>query len=321
MKRVLALLLALAASAHAERVPSEMLQDGAITVRFDPPQRAAAEHILAYAPDALAEVAMVTGDRDDRLDIRLSARARDMGELAPEGARPPRWASGVAYPERGLILIGVIDPDGRAADLEDVLRHEIAHVSLHRAAGGRELPRWFHEGVAHLGEGFSWGRTWTLMDATLHGQVIPMRELDQHFPERADHAAIAYAESYDFVDYLADKGGTVGIRGVIARVGRGMEFERALREVYADGLDGLEEGWVEQMRMRYLWLPLGGGGLLLWALCAVLVFLGWRRRRRQNRARLAVWAAEEAARDAASAARRAQASAASAASVSGSVSA
>ena len=32
--------------------------------------------------------------------------------------------------------------------LEDVLRHEVAHVLISRAAGGRAVPRWFHEGVA-----------------------------------------------------------------------------------------------------------------------------------------------------------------------------
>ena len=132
-----AAVLAWAAPARAERVPAQELRVGNIRVRFDEAQRPAAERILRAAPDALEEVAMITGDRDDRLEIRVAAQARRMAELAPANAAPPRWASGVAYPERGLILIGAIDPEGRPADLEDVLRHEIAHVSLHRATGGR----------------------------------------------------------------------------------------------------------------------------------------------------------------------------------------
>src|SRR5205814_587567 len=104
----LALVVALAGAARAERVPPEVLRAGAITVRFDETERAAAEHLVAAAPDALAEVSMLTGDRDDRLEIRVAAEARKMAELAPAEAPPPRWAAGVAYPERGLIIIGVI---------------------------------------------------------------------------------------------------------------------------------------------------------------------------------------------------------------------
>ena len=320
---VLALSLALPTRATAEHIPAEALRTGNITVRFDAADRAAAARVLAAAPDTLARVALLTGDADDHLDIRIAPSARAMRALVPPDLAPPAWASGVAYPERGLILLTLRDPNGAAADLDDVLRHEIAHVSLHRATGGRPLPRWFHEGVAHLGEGFSWGHTFTLMDAALHGRIIPLAELDEHFPARENPVAIAYAQSYDFVDYLVEKHGTVALRGLVMRVGRGMPFQTALREVYADGLDGLEEGWVAELRLRYLWLPMVTTGLLLWAVGAVLLFFGWRRRRRQNRARLLVWAAEEAARDAARDARIAarQARADSAASVSSSASA
>ena len=43
--------------------------------------------------------------------------------------------------------------------LEDVLHHEVAHVLIARAAGGRPVPRWFHEGLAMTAE-----RTWGFED-------------------------------------------------------------------------------------------------------------------------------------------------------------
>src|SRR5207245_1925365 len=32
--------------------------------------------------------------------------------------------------------------------LEDVLRHEVAHILIWRASAGRPVPRWFNEGLA-----------------------------------------------------------------------------------------------------------------------------------------------------------------------------
>ena len=63
-------------------------------------------------------------------------------------ARIPQWVVGLAsgtehvmiFPER----IGPYPYDS----LESVMRHEIVHLALNDRAGGRPLPRWFHEGVA-----------------------------------------------------------------------------------------------------------------------------------------------------------------------------
>src|SRR5438876_949812 len=72
---------------------------------------------------------------------------------APENCELARhtlpWISGVAVGESSLIVIvpsrSPAYPDNT---IEDVVRHEVAHVLILRATGGYAIPRWFNEGLA-----------------------------------------------------------------------------------------------------------------------------------------------------------------------------
>src|ERR1700752_1296050 len=74
----------------------------------------------------------------------------------------PSFVAGFAVGEEGLIvLFPARSPDYPHDTLADVLRHEVAHVLISRAAGGRDVPRWFHEGFAVAVE-----RPWAIEDRT-----------------------------------------------------------------------------------------------------------------------------------------------------------
>src|ERR1051325_3978572 len=75
------------------------------------------------------------------------------GVLSPESAelarRVPLWISGFAIGESSLVvLFPARSPGYPDQTLEDVLRHEVAHVLIWRAAAGKPVPRWFDEGIA-----------------------------------------------------------------------------------------------------------------------------------------------------------------------------
>ena len=68
------------------------------------------------------------------------------------------WTAGFAIGNDGLIvLFPARSPRYPHDTLEDVLRHEVAHVLIDRAARGQRVPRWFHEGLAIVVE-----RPWRL---------------------------------------------------------------------------------------------------------------------------------------------------------------
>ena len=105
-------------------------------------------------PARLAPAVGLVGLRDPGPPIRVI--------LAPEGseglARPvPGWVAGYAVSEAGVVVLlpGRL-PAVPDSSLEDLLGHEVAHVLVSRAAGGRPVPRWFHEGMAMIAGGW-WG--------------------------------------------------------------------------------------------------------------------------------------------------------------------
>src|SRR4029077_5989874 len=84
----------------------------------------------------------------------------------------PRSTAGFAVSEDNLVvLFPSRSPTYPQDSLEDVLHHEVAHVLIARAAGGRPVPRWFHEGLAMAAE-----RTWGLEDEARQLQELTFVE-------------------------------------------------------------------------------------------------------------------------------------------------
>src|SRR5262245_53866294 len=129
------------------------------------------------------------------LDLRIAVNPAEMQALAPDGLRLPAYATGVAFPEQGLVLVSLTEPESwLRSDVDRVLVHELSHVALHRAVGGHPVPRWFSEGVAiqQAGE-HSLARLRVLWDGTLRGKLIPLAMLSERFPSRHGEVSLAYA--------------------------------------------------------------------------------------------------------------------------------
>jgi hypothetical protein len=132
--------------------------------------------------------------------------------------------------------------------------------------------------------------------------LISIVDLEDVFPAAEDQAALAYAESYDFVAFLArrgrfdderDDGDRAAFRQFLAELAAGEALDPAARTAFGRGILELEREWLGGLRERYLWLPIGLLASFLWVVGAGLLVLAWLRRRRQGRARLAAWAADE----------------------------
>jgi hypothetical protein len=87
----------------------------------------------------------------------LAAPTSIVVTLLPESDRAagdwPRWVVGFAEPPDRIVIFPERATRYPYDSLESIVRHEIAHLALSRGAGGRPLPRWFHEGVAVSIEG------------------------------------------------------------------------------------------------------------------------------------------------------------------------
>jgi len=250
----------------------------------------------SYASEWPRVVAELGGEISDELIIRIGRNHGEMSALAPVNALPPAYASGVAYPHRGLILLTLTAPEtNERPDVEAVLTHELSHIALHRAVDGNRIPRWFSEGVAiHQAREKSFERVQTLWGATVGGRLLTFSQLNGGFPSNPNRVSLAYAQSADFVDWLRGRpNGAAKLRDVIRRVRDGQSFQTALGRTYSASMTRLEIDWHDSLSERFQALPLlfGSGGL--WVFAALLIVVAYVRRRRRDREKFAEWADEE----------------------------
>lgn len=270
---------------------------------------------FAYPPEArqriqrLIDAADVTrNELSERLGapvlaevhVRIARTPGEMTTLAPQNAPYPKYASGVAYPDLGLVLI-TLDPRhaNERHDIVETFKHELAHLALHDAVKGHDVPRWFNEGFAVYvsGEG-SLPRLQTLWTASLARNLIPFDRLERSFPTDAILASIAYAQAADIVRYLVRTQEQYRFDGLVARIARGTSFDQALVASYGIDRVTLESEWREDIARRYTFWPVLTGSTVLWMGIVGLFFLAYRRRKLRNKRILERWRRDEAAEDA-----------------------
>lgn len=271
---------------------------GWIHFAYPPTTRVRVQPLMRAADEVRAELGRRLGQSVLRnVHVRIARTPFEMTTLAPEGAPYPKYASGVAYSELGLVLLTL--DTGQASSLYDVgevFRHELAHLALADAIGDAErVPHWFNEGLAvHLSGESSLARLRTLTTSTLSGRLIPLSKIDRGFPADALQADIAYAEAADVVRFLLRQEDRERFPALIGRLRDGEPFASALRDAYGVDLWTLEHEWREDVAKRYSFLPVFFSGSLIWIGVLVLFALAWRKRRRQSRETMERWAREEA---------------------------
>ena len=267
---------------------------GRAVLYYEPHLHDEAMDLARSLPGLWSEVEQsMSRDLDDRMQIWFFDHA---GRVA-EASDMPKWVAGVAHSSTGEIMIARHGPDGAPTNLESLLKHELAHVALHRATGGAKVPRWFHEGMAEsLEGGISFSRSQTLATAVFGRGVPDFDTLEKMFYSDGQDAAAAYAASRDFINFLRDHDGDgKKLKQLLDEMRRGHGFKASFIRAYGMGLEELGSQWREGLPARFIWYPLLAGGTLPFALVFPLVFVAWARRRRRYRAGLARLEAEELA--------------------------
>ena len=299
----LAALVALTSIASADDVMRERSRASHVTIVAEPGLESFVRELGSRAEADLADIAQdLEGlPQPETVEIHLVNDASELARVAPAGRGAPAWAVGVAYPDLGVVSVA-FRRGAQVLDPASTLHHELGHLAL-GAALGNHAPHWLHEGFAyqHSAE-WSWDRTETLAGMSWFGGLIPLDELDMTFPKEEMPASRAYAEAYDFVGYLARRGrweDTAGngdrmpFRRFLAGLSHGDSLDLAATHAFGKPIHALFDEWRDSVHQKYLWAPVGVLGLAVWVLCAFLLFLGWLRRRRQNRMRIAQWERDE----------------------------
>jgi hypothetical protein len=200
----------------------------------------------------------------------------------------PAWFAGFASGVSDIVIfpnrVGSYPYDS----LESVLRHELVHLALNARAGGRPLPRWFHEGVAvSVESGRRIGDRFLLTVAAFSGP--PLDDVTRLFASNArPDTAEAYLLAAALVDDLRRVHGAALPGRVAARVAAGVPFARAFElETGETPALAADRAWRSYRRWTR-WLPIVTSASALWGLILALAFVAFfvrlskrARRRRQ----------------------------------------
>jgi hypothetical protein len=242
----------------------------------------------------------------DRIPAELAAVEQALGRrlgqsftaaLVPDGfelsrlvkeltgkALPPARTRGVAIPAQRLLLVRG-DPLESAGGLQQTLRHELAHLVLHRP-GLPAIPRWVDEGLA------SWvsGSRLSPEDESRLALLARVRGLytwsglEREFPPTEDSSSIAYAQSFLFFRFLAERWGEEAIPRLLDGLQAGASVPTALQATTRLGPQDMEEqfrGWVAARASFLAAFFHGGPGL--WSLGGLLALAAILRYRRKLR--------------------------------------
>ena len=259
-----------------------------------PPELAAARGRLASFDRApLAGIVRTVGLAEPGAPIQV-VLADETSTVARESSP---WTAGFAISNAGLIvLFPSRSPVYPHDTLEDVLRHEVAHVLIGRAAGGRPVPRWFHEGLAVAVE-----RPWGLEDQSrlvwelIAGPRLTVREIDALFDGGQSAQSRGYSLSAALVRDLIREHGGEAPAAMLRLVAAGVSFDRAVATVAGQPLGAVEDGFWDRQRVWTVWMPMVTSGDAFWLGLIVLAALAvWRRRRHSAKIRRR-WEEEERA--------------------------
>ena len=263
----------------------------ALVIEAPPELASARSRLESFDLRPLAGIIKIVGLEDAGPPITVLLA--DEGSAAARRVSP--WIAGFAS-DGHIVLFPARSPRYPHDTLEDVLRHEVAHVLISRAASGRPVPRWFHEGLAVAVE-----RPWGLEDRSrlawelVAGPRLTMREIDALFEGGQSAQSRAYSLSAAVVRDLIREHGSAAPAGILRLVNADAGFDEAVARVTGRPIGAVEDEFWDRQRVWAVWLPMVMSESVLWlAVIGLAALAVWRRRRGAAEIRRQ-WAEEERA--------------------------
>lgn len=240
---------------------------------------------------SLAGIVRMVGLDDPGGPIHVILAAEDSAAATLVSAS----TAGYAVSSEGLVvLFPARSPRYPHDTLEDVLRHEVAHVLIGRAAGGRAVPRWFHEGVAMAAE-----RPWGLEDRSrlilelVAGPRLAVADIDALFDNDATRPR-AYALSAAMAREIIRAHGRSAPAAILRELRVSATFDEAMVRAVDRPMRDVERDFWDRQRVWTVWVPLLTSPEVLWLAVIVLAAAAVWQRRKAAAAIRRRWEDEEA---------------------------
>lgn len=279
--------LLLAASIRLSTVPGltaeqrESLLGSHVVAHFPPRARDQAHIAVAEGDELAARLQTDLGVRlGERAEIVICPTHSDFERAA--GKRMGVWVLGLAMSDENRVLVKELPP----TSFRRLVRHEVVHLFMGAALGSYDsrAPRWLHEGAAkYYGADWSGREMAAVSDAARSGRLHDIGEL-QTFPTNPDEAALAYAESYLLIEYLASLDPANGVADFVANLKETEDVGRAFHRAYGLSEAEVQAGWRDLIarRSRRVPIPWAVEAAIFFAM-VVIFMVALRRVRRRSR--------------------------------------
>ena len=281
----LSLLVVLLAQANVRTPPPQLRIEG-------PAELAAVKARLeSFDTNRLADIMRLVGLRTPGppIQVELATRSSEWADSVPS------WVAGFAMDQSNTVVIFPSrSPSYPDASLDDVVRHEVAHILISRSSSGRPIPRWFNEGLAMSAEhGWRFGDQTQLFYQLVSGSRETLGMLDRLFQGTQNDQTRAYLLSGALVRQLLNNHGEDAGARILVKVGRGASFEAAFTDVTGRSPATADAEFWKSQRVWTTWIPIVFSQEMLWTGVTVLALLAIRRRRRRNAEIQKQWEDEE----------------------------
>jgi hypothetical protein len=234
-----------------EAAGDRSLAGGPFVVLYPPGQAEAARVVLAeLLHDYPAEAADLGARLRTRLYVVLYPSTADLDRTA--GLSPAQDDIGLY--DAGTIRLAAptswirVRPWQPVFAREGPVAHELSHALLD-AAAHENYPAWFNEGVAQYEDWRLTGFVWLTPHNRLDGPLYSIQQLTAAFYDLPDQSR-AYRQALALVQFLVDRGGPQELRALVAALGRGVPFDRALEQVYGLSPGALDAAWRASLAKR-----------------------------------------------------------------------
>jgi hypothetical protein len=295
---ILLFLLLCALPASSDALDLEEYHGSGFVIRFEPQLRKSAMRLASDYPKARNDVELKLGWQMQADPVIVLLRHKAFQEVARN-----ELITAFAQPGRNLIVIDNSKMGRFRSDLNDTLRHELAHILLHHRVGAASLPKWLDEGVAQWASGgiseirYSGGGG-LLRKAVLSDRLVPLAQLTSNFPDYPDGLILAYEQSKSFTGFIAKRYGEEKLRMLLRNLQKLGEIEEAVYETLGASLGSVELAWKEDLSGGASWFVYTADHLpwVLFFLAALITIAGYilaKRRLRNYRDEEEEWASAE----------------------------
>jgi Peptidase MA superfamily len=272
------------AAAVSEKIHA--LETDAVRVLFPTGRTTTAERIAELSPALLRELEMATGLSFDFRPTVIPAFSRTV--FRRMGGREAFVA--FALPEQEQVVLDISRLEHRPAYFKPVLKHEYAHLLLHRHIASSRLPRWLDEGIAQqLSDGLSEylpGRSQAVLgEALATDRVFTLAALERYFPADTFGIQLAYEQSRSIVGYMVQRYGDPFLKELVIHMAGGLPVGRAFKTASGISLADFEADWRRRQKAPLSWLGRIAGHVysILFFGAALATLIGYIRHRRRRR--------------------------------------